>query len=190
MRRATMHTLYLVAGLFGVETGGWAQQPSSSGGSRVALQVLAGGLGAAAGTVALAMLGSGLEPDCSCDDPGLVGAVIGAFASTALGSATAVYAVGRAGPRKGSFGATVAGGFMGMGLFLPVALSGALDPDHAPFWVAFWALPTAGAVAWYHSSAKAAALEPVDVPPERAQLSVAPTWHPGRGPGLRATISF
>jgi hypothetical protein len=136
------------------------------------------------------MIGSGLEPSCSCDDPGLMGAVIGGFIGAGLGPAIPVYAVGRAGRRKGTFGAAVAGGFLGMGLFLPFALGGGLDPDHAPFWVGFWGLPTAGAVLWYHSSARAAAPRPADSPPERSQLSLAPTWHPRRGPGLAATISF
>ncbi|MBI4503692.1 MAG: hypothetical protein HY700_21335 [Gemmatimonadetes bacterium] len=182
MSSKPIRALLLAALLVTPAAPGTAQEPSTgaSDGGRVAGEVLAGGAGSIAATFALAVVGSRLEGDCNCDDPGLMGAVFGGLAGATLGAAIPVYLVGKSGPRKGSFGGALGGAVLGMAAFLVVRPMLQLDPDYTPFWVAFWAFPTAGAVIGYHLSGR----------PKTLGVTVAPAVYAGSSPGVMATLSF
>lgn len=118
-------------------------------------QLLVGTAGAVSGSFLGAIVGSRLEGDCGgCDDPGLLGAVFGGLAGAAFGAPVTVYAVGELSGGGGSFGPTLRGSLAGMSAFLFLRPVLHLDPDNTPFWVAFWGLPTAGAVIGYQLSVR------------------------------------
>jgi hypothetical protein len=151
-------------------------------GSRVAAQVLIGAAGSVAGTIVLARVGSQIEgTDCNCDDPGLLGALLGGSAGAVLGAAIPVYAVG--GREGGSLGGATGGALVGFLGFFMVRGALDLDADGVPFWAAFWGMPTAGAVLGYHFLSG-----PPSVPvSDRLRVGVTPTR---RGSVVSASLRF
>ncbi len=117
----------------------------------IPLEMVGGVAGAAATSIVFATIGAGMARGGG-EDPGLVEFVIGGFIGTLIGSSAGVAAVGRITRDEGSFGAALLGSACGLGVFLLMTPS--LDADYAPFYMALWGLPAAGAALAFHLSGR------------------------------------
>lgn len=85
------------------------------------------------------------------ESPGIWSAILGFLAGSTLGSALGVQIAGDQLGDNGKFGSTLLGSFAGTIMFTFLLAPG-LDSDYAPFFVAAWGLPSAGAVLGYQTS--------------------------------------
>jgi hypothetical protein len=82
------------------------------------------------------------------EDSGMLGAFVGFFAGAAVGSSFGVYIIGNIGNQTGSYGATLLGSTLGIGISL-ITLS---DPDDSAFWIKLYTLPALGGIMGFNAS--------------------------------------
>jgi hypothetical protein len=140
-------------------------------GERFAIEIAGAAAGAVGTSIVFAFIGAGAATGGG-EDPGLLEAAVGAMAGSVIGSAIGVTAMGRITHDHGKFGSAFLGSAAGFGVFLMMAPS--LDADYLPFYLAFWGLPTAGAVFGYTMSRANGGNSVLDVPLGGVRLSISP----------------
>lgn len=178
-------THLLLAAIVVPATGLDAQTPAPGWESRhrerIALETIGSAVGAVGTSVAFAFVGAGTASSGG-EDPGLVEAVVGAMAGSVIGASIGATAVGRLTHDSGKLGSAFLGSVAGFCVFLMMVPS--LDADYVPFYLAFWGLPTVGAVTAYNLSRDPENHRSPEMPPGRVRLSVRPHAN-GVAVGLR-----
>lgn len=153
---------------------------SPVGVTEVAVRVLAGGLGAAIGSVGLAYVGGPVLGPHGGEDPEVVGTLVGFGMGILLGGSLGVHLASRRQGYGTSYGSALGGALLGALALVPLAPAVHLDLDNAGAWLLVYGAPIGGAVA-------ATVLQSHARSRSRARLSFAPIRG---GMRLGAALSF
>jgi hypothetical protein len=148
------------------------------------LETAGAAVGAVGTSIVLAYFGAATATSGG-EDPGLIETVVGAMAGSVLGSAIGVSVAGGLTHDTGKFGSALVGSAAGLLTFFLMMPS--LDADYASFFLAFWGLPTAGAVLGYCTSRGNGSRQLLEVPLHGVRLSMRPHRE---GVALRASVAF